>query len=846
MRNLFTVLFVLLCSLPLLSQGFDMDEYQSFLNMMKTADADKMIDTYPPGLYSEKTQFNGTIDYLDSLKQKYDLTEDELELLYRQNFMVTERLSYPSFWAALEEIYHKDLPVYISSDLILHALHKSYDEILIDFEQYYIIDKYEDALEKMRADLPQVLQNNLNSEIIKTSVLDVDLYLTVAYKLLTDNDVDPLYSDNQEDYDKLMDYIEQLSMVQLPLFSKNPRMYDFSQLTPRGHYTDVARMSRYFKSMMWLGRTEFYLTSPKAIDNIQKLEDLQRQILDAVIMTNIAESSGAGENFAKINEIIKSLVGESDNVTMDNMNELMQEANIKDYSDLESMEKVKEFQNILLTKEYAEQKIVSQLLYTDPNANLKTKPASAFLLMGQRFIIDSYVFSNVVFDRVKPYKMNYRALPKANDILFALGNNAAGDFLYSDYEKFNYQSNLAACRYLIDSYDESFWNKSFYNNWLYAIKTLNPPENILESNLPEFMKTPAWWQHKMSSQLAAWSQLRHDNLLYAKQSYTGGVTCSFPEVYLEPVPDFYLAVNQLAKNAIDMLTPLQDEVSYAAAAISYFSTLETTTNKLYTISQKFTVNEALTEEETTYLKSIFDTNEAGCAIELDGWFARMFYRSPDTAGESDYVVADVHTSNIDFKGNDGVGWVYHVGTGDVNMAVIFARTASGNMTAFAGPVLSFYEYVSGGFKRHTDQEWEETILSQATRPEFTDIYLADNDGKATLVNYPMLPVGINENHSTPSILSNIKISITPNPVSEKTHIAFRVPDKLSITEVAAEIYALDGTLIYSIHNGTLQSGSYVFDWDATNSNGIKVTSGKYLLNITIAGQIFSETITVVK
>lgn len=387
MKSLITLLCIVLISIPMSAQSFDMEEYEAFLSKMSTANAEIMLETYPPGLYIEKTQFNGNIKYLDLMKQKYELTSDELELLYRQNFMVTERLSYPSFWAALEDIYHADLPVFITSDLVLHALHKSYDEILFDLERHYIIGKYQNALEKMRNQLPSELEKNPNSSILRRSVLDVDLYLTIAYKLLTDTHVMPLFDENKEDYQTILNHIADLTMVQLPLFSNNPRMYDFSQLKPRGHYVDDPIMQKYFKSMMWLGRTEFYLTSPKSIDNIQELEDLQRQILDAVIMTNIAEMSGAEEEFDKINQIIQSLVGESDNVTMQNIKELKIEANIKDYNDLEDISKVKEFQNILLTKEYADQKIVSQLLYTDPSASLETKPASAFMLIARDLLL---------------------------------------------------------------------------------------------------------------------------------------------------------------------------------------------------------------------------------------------------------------------------------------------------------------------------------------------------------------------------------------------------------------------------------------------------------------------------
>jgi hypothetical protein len=43
-----------------------------------------------------------------------------------------------------------------------------------------------------------------------------------------------------------------------------------------------------------------------------------------------------------------------------------------------------------------------------------------------------------------------------------------------------------------------------------------------EGDLPLFScRRPHGHQEKINTQLAGWSQLRHDNLLYAKQSYTG-------------------------------------------------------------------------------------------------------------------------------------------------------------------------------------------------------------------------------------------------------------------------------------------------------------------------------------
>ena len=47
--------------------------------------------------------------------------------------------------------------------------------------------------------------------------------------------------------------------------------------------------------------------------------------------------------------------------------------------------------------------------------------------------------------------------------------------LVDELNQYHYSSNLAALRYLIDSYDDEFWNANLYSNWLNIIRKLNPP-----------------------------------------------------------------------------------------------------------------------------------------------------------------------------------------------------------------------------------------------------------------------------------------------------------------------------------------------------------------------------------
>jgi hypothetical protein len=119
--------------------------------------------------------------------------------------------------------------------------------------------------------------------------------------------------------------------------------------------------------------------------------------------------------------------------------------------------------------------------------------------------------------------------------------------LKEEFDRYPYAEQMANLRYLVDQKSPEFWSESLYNVWLNSIRALNPDEE--KPNQPLFMKTAAWHQEKINTQLASWSHLRHDNLLYAKQSYTGGTGCSYPYSYIEPYPEFYRRLKQYAKDA---------------------------------------------------------------------------------------------------------------------------------------------------------------------------------------------------------------------------------------------------------------------------------------------------------
>ncbi|HLP18124.1 MAG TPA: DUF3160 domain-containing protein, partial [Bacteroidota bacterium] len=582
------------------------------------------------------------------------------------------------------------------------------------------------------------------------------------------------------------------------------------------------------RSMMWLGRTEMYLIAPVNAIPEQSKKDIQRQTIDAALIAEAATGADVYASLSEIDEIIKFFVGESDNVTLPNIQTLLQSTGTTNAAALLDTARLTVFQDTLVQKSFAFQRILSQIILSDPSSPDDIRPASSFLLLGQRFVIDSYITGSVVYDKIKfNNKKIWRPLPSSLDVLYSLGNNAAAQLLAPELATYHYGSNLASLRYLVDAYEPEFWNSTLYNNWLTSIRALNPPDN--RTSLPRFMQTAAWWQEKMTTQLASWAQLRHDNLLYAKQSYTGGVSCSYPESYVEPIPAFYHAVKNLASIAEEKFKtgPL------ATIGMQwYWASLKAYADTLGTIAQKEVSNAVLTETERDFLHHMLYLR-GFCGLEYVGWYFRMFFTAEEGFLKEDRVVADVHTCPTDEFGNP-VGWVLHAGTGPVNLAVITTELPGKGSVSFIGPVLSYYEHVSTNFKRLTDEEWKTAYLSAPSfRPDFVNLYLADSLGNRR-PSGPSLLTGVIDERGSGAVPSTIQLGQNyPNPFNGTTIITFSIPRTLSNSHVGLTIYDVQGRKVRTLLAQEMPGGNYSVRWDGKSDRGTTAASGVYFYHLLV-------------
>ncbi len=791
--------------------GFSADGYMQYLQEVENLSAGALLEANPPQstYYSHRQYPSGlsSVPWFDSLDRRFAFTADEKQMLAENHFMVTERLASFDWAGAFISLYSSDLPLFLSSDFILSTLHNSYDAILQTLEWQFLEPNLKDLLHGLYEQYPLLSQAYGKDQRFDEALEDVDLYVSVALSLAEGMPYGTRKASTAK-FNQVMEAVKAEQLTYMPLFTGDrERKLDFSQFTPRGHYNKeiytpdgFVTLENYFRAMMWLGRIDFLMTAPpqNPWEPGWTDEELRRMQLGALLLNQLLLESGKMENLEKHEQIITFLVGPDDNLTPAELRTLTEEA-LNGTADLFDNGVFQDFKEILNSSDDYGQKIMSNFFFVDPDTADPGKLPVSFKLLGQKFLIDSYVFSEVVFDRIvyEDQKI-WRPLPDPLDAMAALGNEDALALLESELEKYKYASNMAGLKYLIDAYDEEFWQQSLYNTWLGAIRSLHPEASA--GNLPFFMRTTAWHHQKLNTQLTSWAQLRHDNILYGKQSYTGGTGCSYPYTYVEPYPELYGRLQLFAGKAAGFFREVLEGIPVDAGdrIISYYERYGDLMSNLKEIAMKELEGRSLEEEEITFLKTMINGYMAS-GPSISGWYNDLFF-DVEKGLTWDFTVADVHTQPTELNGAV-VGKVLHVGNGKIDMGVFLADNPCnpGQLMAFAGPVSAFHQHVTTGFERLTDQDWEDRFREGTgevpLRPDWVAAYLLDGKGEKypqgrALKGVPYLGTGSPEE----GMNAFDYMLMFPNPAISESHLRLMLNEQ---KEFRMEIYDASGRKIHS-------------------------------------------------
>ncbi|MBV1859121.1 MAG: DUF3160 domain-containing protein [Nannocystaceae bacterium] len=638
-------------------------EYEEVRLAAAQMQPEDFLETYPqPEFVTELGYDPSSALGLDAIEQNFALSAPQHQILAQEGFVVmaSDEATTPEF--IYHQVYDADLPVLITTDSIAYALHRSFDSMLAETERSYLALEFKDMLAMLHTQLGTELSSI--PAPMNEAVADLDVYLTVSRSLLSEGWPAPVTSVSGGPVDdrvaEILDAIQAEAPQELRLFG-GASQYDYSQMKPRGHYEDDLVMQRYFRSLMWLGRTELAMvTFPEGKTVFHRAAFDAAAILDHLLMT-----SGARPRWQAADRILHAMVGEQDSMSPDDMQTFVQDQQLSSLAEVAKLSDDAALAAIM-GRNYGLQRIMSQIMFTDPQDPQLVLPR-VYLLFGQRFTLDSHVFNNVTYDRlVRPgtdQKIT-RMLPDELDAQFVLGNNTAAHLLAPQFDAYPYEGALHELRFLVESHPEDFWSESFYNGWLAALRALNAPESE-RSRYPAPMRTEAWQHKTLATQAASRAELRHDTLLYAKQSYSSGISCEFIDAYVEPAQGFYLRMKTVAVIGSE----LSDEIEAAGYDFSsgraFFENWASVMDILAEISRKELDRETLTGEQIAFLGGAIERDIIGCGeVAYDGWYASLFFDREDL-GDYEPTIADVHTAPTDEAGIER-GWVLHAATGRSN------------------------------------------------------------------------------------------------------------------------------------------------------------------------------------
>lgn len=689
----------------------------------------------PDRAYLDKLSADPTkAEFFDQVSRKLELTKDEVELFKRTGFVSLDLKRRYSFASAYYHIYTADLPVLVTTDAILHALHRSYDQILTELEA----DLFAPAIDRILADCHAELARHAGTDP-SVSHRDVDLFLTVARNLLRQpgpggevGSVKTRFGADDEVQARLKDVAsfkapDPSNPADMTAIYGGRRFIDFSQFRPRGHYLKVDVLEDYFKCLMWLGRADcgWNVLPTGGTPGVES--DADRELRDAVLFVELLRKTAGLKRLKVIDDAIGFLVGKPDGLTVFALDGLMTKGKVAGLADVAGQKPLAALRGAIKDADLATQSIRSQIVLSDPRDTYKVPPPATFRVFGQRYVIDSFVLSQVVYDSILfKNEKQPRKMPMAADVMAAFGNPEAVPLLATDLRKWNYAANLQAAREFVAAHRPEYWKEGVYTLWLDALRTLDT-DLTAEKHAPEVMRSRLWATKQLQTQLASWAELRRDTVLYAQQSYTAGESCEYPCGYVEPYPAFYAKLKLLAEEAGKRLAALDYDPlthfgvrfkdagddrtveQFRKAHRGLFEHWAKTMGTLEGLARKELAGEAFTKADAEFLKKVIDEDgRMSGGPRYNGWYSKLYYDRRD--GEAwDPVVADVHT-------DPDSQTCLEVGVGDTNLGVFALDRGGKDWAVYVGPLYSYYEFRQPAEKRLQDREWQD-LLRTGTAPE---------------------------------------------------------------------------------------------------------------------------------
>lgn len=671
----------------------------------------------------------------------HTLTETQKQALARNGFVVVPGSEYAGMAEAYEGLKKDERPILVTTDALLHTAHLFFD-YLLRIVEWTTVRSQLVSLTAALLEASAVDVSHARDRQVKEAAQRNQAFFAVGARLLDPSHpaVERLPRRARRRAEAELALIEAhesaLPPPQSPLLGIRE---DYSQYVPRGHYTRNEAFRTYFMAAMWYARMGFffYPSQSHGLDQADT-ERLARQVLLIVraLQAQRVEGRPALDVWRGMYETTALFAGRAEDPGPDEMIALAEAvyggaSGAGAWPDLRVLGDERRLAEFLERARALPRPRVLSTYYLsqaepDPITPRWQDGTLGFHLLPQRFVPDAHMFNELVWDRVgnycgpedvEPFTLYrsrydgpYRAVPRGLDVLAAFGSALALQILEQggDTQYEGYREKLAELRAL---YAEGSEPQDLYHRWMNVLRALleSPPEGA-----PEVFRGELWARKSLNAALGAWTELRHDTVLYVKQSYTSaprGISIPPPPLaYVEPQPLVYWRLGKMVAHLREQLDAYKLLLSSVRACLIEFEAL---LDELRVLAIKELRGEPLDDGEMSRLTDIGDWLKSVLEFPPE-------LMEPISSGTDDRMalVADVHTH---IEGDV----VLQEAVGDPSLICVALAPAGlavdpeGQPTQFWGAVFDTYEFKHPMDDRLTDEAWQE-LSPKPPRPSWMD------------------------------------------------------------------------------------------------------------------------------
>ncbi len=638
------------------------------------------------------------------------LSDAQRKLLLSNRFVARPTPDEQLFYIYENNAY-REIPSFVTSDSVLHTYHIFYDFTLRYIEQERLFTAVE-KLSRRLLDAHLAALKEKHSPEITTALTHNAAFFAVPLLLLGEKPVLP--GDVQALANSEVAQVEAHAGRAVSLTGAE---VNYTQFIPRGHYTRSEAFKKYFKAMMWYGLTPM---------NIEYDEDNQSRLMALIMVEMLMHDDQSRALWQQLYDPTVFYVGKADDLSFYQLAPLLTRIFATGALDrFDDAAKLAQFRKL----------VVSSLpgpgvqLY---NYNEGGRQGRQFRLMGQRFIPDSRMLQELTWDRVGTAPDNKRYFPLGLDVFAVLGSARAAQLLDVTYQQAQYAHYLAQRQKLqgeIHALTPREWRQNLYYGWMYCLLPMLAPA---PEGYPSFMRNAAWTDKSLLTSLGSWSELRHDTILYAKQSDTAECGDSDepkppppPPGYVEPQVAVYERLAWLLKLNKAGLMQRKFSNGHDELADSFDQFIDLV-DFLATASRKELRNEALSDDDLRAIKAYGGELESLMLSmnNMNGGSARSWWDIENKTDQSMALVADVHSANDECL-EEAVG-----NAAEIWVVVPF----KGKLVLTRGATFSYYEFQQPASDRLTDEAWQQKLKDGKVEPmpEWTKSFL-QTPGKKTVI-----------------------------------------------------------------------------------------------------------------